>query len=131
MFSFQPKVSKLIQKLYILAAQNSSRSLVVRWSVGLSGYVCEIVPFWESNGTKIYLPLNLCDSSDISDSNDSSDSCDSSDRSDSSNSSDQKWHFFYKLFFQKKSVKISKNQIVMKLKNSNCDETQKQKLWWN
>ena len=25
----------------------------------------------------------------------------------------------------------SKTQIVMKLQNSNCDETQKLKLWWN
>ena len=24
-----------------------------------------------------------------------------------------------------------KNQIVMKPKNSNCDETKKIKLWWN
>ena len=26
---------------------------------------------------------------------------------------------------------IEKNQIVMKCKNSKCDETQKPKLWWN
>ena len=25
----------------------------------------------------------------------------------------------------------SKTQIVIKLKNSNCDATQKRKLWWN
>ena len=68
--------------------------------------------------TKTYLPSNLCDSSDSSDSNDSSDSCDSSDRSDSSDSSEQKGHFLFTNYFsRKKSLKISKNQIVLKLKN--------------
>ena len=33
----------------------------------------------------------------------------------------QKLHFWWN----------SKTQVVMKLKNSNCDETQKLKLWWN
>ena len=86
--------------------------------------------------TKTYLPSNLwdrSDSSDSNDSNDSSDSCDSSDKSDSrdssesSDSSDQKRK---KTIFppQKKSLKNSKTEIVMKLKNSNCDENQKLKL---
>ena len=73
---------------------------------------------------KTYLSSNLYDSSDCSESSDGSD------RSD-----------FYvcsqKNFFQqkktqknvtKKSQKISKSQIVIKLKNQNCDETQNFKL---
>ena len=28
-------------------------------------------------------------------------------------------------------MKLKKAHIVMKLKNSNCDESQKLKLWWN
>ena len=90
--------------------------------------------------TKTYLPCNLCDSSDnsdssdiseISDSSDSSDISDSSDSSDlsdscdSSDSSDQKKKTFS---LHKKIYQKSKTQIVMKLKNSNCDETQKLKL---
>ena len=42
--------------------------------------------------------------------------------------------FFTKKFHQKTQQPIlwwhSKNQIGMKLKNSNCDETQKYKMWW-
>ena len=55
---------------------------------------------------KNYLPVYLWDSSDSSDSNDSSDSSDNSDCSDSSDSSNSS-------------------------ENSNCDETQKLKLWQN
>ena len=92
--------------------------------------------------TKTYLPSNLCDSSD---SGDNSDSCDSSDSNDSIDSSDQKTFFppclFFKIlfftfffvyfFFIKKYItNYLKTQIVMKLKNSNCDETQKLK-WSN
>ena len=79
--------------------------------------------------TKNYLPSNLCDSSDGNDSSYSSDSGDSSDSShsidisDSSESSDKKKTCSPKKcsFFH---LKISKTHIVMKVKNSNCDETQ-------
>ena len=102
--------------------------------------------------TKTYLPSNLCNSSDGSDSSDSSDgsdSCDSSDSSDSSDGSDQKTFFNNKPFFSHKKklffsyifflIKVilftkkcflnSKAQIVLQLKKSNCDDTQKLKLW--
>ena len=107
-----------------------------------------------------------CDSSDSNDSSDSSDSSNSSDSSDSQKkivtklkkkkimtklkkNSDQTKKIQKKLsfFFIKKncltkSPKLqlrwnSKTQIVMKLKNSNCDQTQivmkpkKLILWWN
>ena len=90
--------------------------------------------------------FDSCDSSDSSDNSDISDSSDSSDRSDisvSSDNSEQTTFFTRKLFFtQKNKKKIKKNdketfialkdvktQMVMKLKNSNCDESQKLKLW--
>ena len=60
--------------------------------------------------TKTYLPSNICDSSDSSDSSDTSDS-----------------FFFIKPKFHQKT----QTQIVMKLNKSNCDVTQKIKLWWN
>ena len=78
------------------------------------------------------------DSSEVSDSCDGSDSCNSCDRSDSSDSSDNsdKLNFPKKLFqlncltkinhtknFTQKITKNSKTSIVMKLNNSNCDET--------
>ena len=76
---------------------------------------------------KTNLSTYLWDSSDGSDSSDSShnsysnDSSDISDSSDSSESSD--------------SSNITDQQIYIKivinLKNSNCDETHKLKLWWN
>ena len=72
--------------------------------------------------TKTYLPSNLCDSSD------SSDTCNSSD------SSYRKKNFNNKTFFLQfflKQQNLTKNQIVMKLKNSNCDKTLKLQLWWN
>ena len=90
--------------------------------------------------TKTYLPSNLYDNSDNRDSSDSFDSSDSSESGDSSDSSDpKKWptNFFHRkkklLFFYKKkcSLKNSKTQIVIKLKNSNCDKTQKLELWLN
>jgi hypothetical protein len=73
-------------------------------------------------------------------------SCDSRDSNDSSDSSDQTksfpkknsfyifffYNFFY--FFLPKTNFTKKNsttQIVIKLKNSNCDQIQKLKLWWN
>ena len=94
--------------------------------------------------TKTYLPSFICDSSDGSDSSDSSDSSDNSDISDSS---DQKtfttknfFHiktifsqFFFlhlKTFFHKKKSNCdeTQTQILMKLKNSNWDESQELKL---
>ena len=75
-----------------------------------------------------YLPSNLCDSSDGSDSSGSSDS------SDQKTSLAKKTFFFTKkLSSPKKITKTSlnkklKSQIVMKLKNSNCDDNQKLKL---
>ena len=95
--------------------------------------------------TKTYLPYNLCESSDSSDGCDSSNSFESSDGSDSN---DQRTFFhpkkkltqknFFTIFFlHKKNYKLnlttrkiklwwnSKPQMVMKFKNSNCDETQK------
>ena len=72
-----------------LAAQSSSKSLVVCWSVGRSIYhVCEKVTLKYQMVTKTDVSSNLCDSSDGSDSSDSSDSCDNIDSSDSRNSSD-------------------------------------------
>ena len=59
---------------------------------------------------KVYIPTYLWDSSDNSD---SCDSCDSNDSSDSSDSSDNHWI----------------TEIVMKLKSSKCDKTQKLKSW--
>ena len=87
------------------------------------------------------MPSNLCESIDSCDISDSSDSCESSDSSDSSYSSvssdnsdssdsgDRKRfsHFFFLQYFLLKPTKVS-TQIVMKLKYSNCDETQKLKL---
>ena len=92
--------------------------------------------------TKTYLPSNLGDSSDSSDSSDSRDSSDSSKQKSLKKklfspkklpfSQKKIFCFTYKnikLFSQKKiSPKYLKTQIVMKLKNSNCDETQKLKL---
>ena len=89
--------------------------------------------------TKTYLRSNLCESSD------SCDSCYSSEGSDSSDSgdkSDQTTFFIKKLFAPKENYDerktqlcwYSKTQIVMKLKNSNCDKTEivtKLKLWRN
>ena len=71
-------------KKIFLAAQSSSRSLVVGWfvgwSVGLEGFVkkYQIV-------TKTCLPSYLCYSIDCGDSSDSSDISDSSDSSDQTN----------------------------------------------
>ena len=137
-----------------LAAQMSSRSLVVGrsvgWSVGLSeGFVKQWLIEYQMV-TKAYLPTYLWDSSDSSDSSDSRDSSDSSDSSDSNDSSDSsdrsdQKNFFSQFFFspiiftQKYHQKIqqlklwwnSKSQSVMKLINSNCDETLKLQLWWN
>ena len=105
--------------------------------------------------TKTYLPFNILDGSDGSDDSDSSDSSyssyssdssDSNDSSDSSDSSDKqpcftkknffslsRKHFFFttKLFFTRfiTHQKTQNNQIVKKVKNSNCDETQQLKLW--
>ena len=89
---------------------------------------------------KTYLPSSLCDSSDRSDSSDRCDSSDSRDSSDSSGSSDWKKEKKKNLFSKKKTnfltifflnfsifvlaKKNSTTQIVMKLKDSSCDETQ-------
>ena len=87
--------------------------------------------------TVIYLPIYLCDSSgssdscdscDSSDSSDSSDRCDISDSSDSCDSSERRKKFFPYFSPIKIVTKLKKNQIVTKLKNSNCDKTQKLKL---
>ena len=102
-----------ISSIYIfLAAQSSSRSLVVGVSVCLS--VCRLVcwerfvkklPLEYHMVTKTYLPTYLCDNSDnshCSDSSDSSDSIDSSDcrdSRDSSDSTDQKNLFHNQNFF--------------------------------
>ena len=104
--------------LYFLAAQSSSRSLVVDQSVPPS--FCRSVMFvkkWPLEYKKVfktYLPTYLWDSSDCSnscdscDSRDSSDSCDSSessensessDSNDSSDNSDQKLVSSKKLFY--------------------------------
>ena len=69
--------------------------------------------------------------------------CDSRD-SDSRDSSDQKkihkktfflqclYFYFLHYFSNKKlSAKKSTTQIVIKLQNLNCDQTQKNYLWWN
>ena len=104
--------------------------------------------------TKTYLPSNLCDSSDGSDSSNRSDSCDSSDTSDisdSSDSSDQKKICQKKTFFLTKQLYFNNKNILQiffssqkkvvhqkthnsncdEIRNSNCVETQKLKLWWN
>ena len=94
--------------------------------------VCEKATFRVSNGNlnlpKTYIPTYLCDSSDSSDSGDNSDSSDISDSSDSSDSGDSSdssdntlSHIFFLLL---KIVTKLKNQIMTKLKNSSCDETQ-------
>ena len=82
--------------------------------------------------TKTYLPSNQCDSSDSSDSI----RCDSSESSDRSGSSYQK-NCVIKKILSKKKILLKKNQflfykknkIVIKLKNSKSDETQKLELW--
>ena len=59
-------------------------------------------------------------------------SCDSSDQTKTfpqKNSS----HIFFRIvffFFYQKQIS-PKTQIVVRLKNSNCDQTEKLKLWWN
>ena len=67
-------------------------------------------------------------------------SCNSSDSSDQKKAFPKKnsFHIFFftifpSFFLPKKNFtkKNSNTQIVMKLKNSNCDETQKLKLWKN
>ena len=71
--------------------------------------------------TTTYLPAYLWENSD------------SSDSSDSSNSSDKIKNFTYVFFFNFScplNCDNSKTQIVTKL-NSNCDKTQKRKLWQN
>ena len=84
--------------------------------------------------TKTFLPSNLCDISESSESSENSDSCDNSDISDSSDSSDQNkskktfFKFIFTLFPPKKISPKTQTQIVMKLKNSNCDQIQKLKL---
>ena len=86
--------------------------------------------------TKMYLPIYLRNSSDSSDSFDSCYSCDSSDssdsgdgwdRSDSSDNSDKKNSVT--IFPPLKLWQNSKTQMVTKPNNSNCDKTQKHKLW--
>ena len=80
--------------------------------------------------TKTFLPSNLYDSSDNRDSSDSFDSSDSSESGDSSDSSAPKkspTNFFH---IQKKNFFHNK-MFTKKLKNSNCDKTQKLKLWIN
>ena len=67
-----------------LAAQSSSRSLVVGWSAGLLETFVKKWPLKHEMVTKTFLHSNLCDSSDCSDISNSSDTSDSSDSSDSS-----------------------------------------------
>ena len=81
--------------------------------------------------TKTYRPYNLCDSSD---SNDSCDSIDNVTVVTKKNFTQKKLYFqknFLTFLICKKNIspKNSKAQIVMKLKNSNCDETQRLKLY--
>ena len=95
-----------------LAAQSSSRRLVVSRSVGPSvGWSVTLVkklPVEYQMVTKTYLPSYLCNSSDSSDSSDSCYSSDSSessynsDSSDSRDSSNQKNLFTKLLFFHQK-----------------------------
>ena len=130
----------------VLAAQSSSKSLVVGWLVRLS---VTLVKKWRLEYqivTKTHLPSNLCDSSgssdscDSSDSSDSSDSIDSSGSSDSSDSSDsidrRKTFFFFftktYFFFSIKRIYPKKSTpIAMKINNSNYYEIYKLKLWQN
>ena len=74
---------------------------------------------------KTYPPTYLWDSSDSSDSRFSSDSSDSSDRSDSSDSSDQRTFFTQKITKNVFFYIFFKLLFTKKLKNSNCNETQK------
>ena len=130
------------QNLFQLPRAALEVQLSVPWSVGWSfrpsvTFVKQF-SFDTLKITKSYIPSNLCDSSDSSDrcdscdSSDRSDSCDSSDVSDSSDSSDGSdksdkrnktfffiIFFFIQLFLQKKKFH-QKNQLLMKLKNSNC-----------
>ena len=80
------------QSFIFVAAQSSSRRLVVCQSVGPSVCLSETFvkkwPLEYQMVTKTYLPSNLCDSSDSSDSSGSCDSSDSSDSSDTSERSD-------------------------------------------
>ena len=73
----------------VLAAQSSSRGLVVGPSVGLLIGLLDTFmknwPFEYQMVSKTYLPSNLCDISYSGDSSDSSDSCDCSDSSHSPN----------------------------------------------
>ena len=106
---------------------------LVCWLVCLSVQkVCEKVTFRVSNGNltlpKTYLLTYLCDSSDSSDNIYSSDSSDSNDSSDSSDSSDQKFSYFPPPLKLQQNLKT---KIVTKLWNSNCDKTQKLKMWKN
>ena len=81
--------------------------------------------------TEAYLPIYLCDSSDIGDCNYSYDSCDSSDislsrdGSDRSGSSDKIIRFFC---LPQNCFKNSNGDKNYKLKNTNCHKTQKLKL---
>ena len=73
-----------------LAAQSSSRSLVVSWLVCRSNHwsLWKKWPLEYQKVIKTYRPTYLWDSGDISDSCDRCDSCDSCDSSESSDSSD-------------------------------------------
>ena len=93
--------------------------------------------------TKTYLPFNLCDSSESSDTYDSSDSSDSGDSSDKKKLfklifflqktlfSQQNFvlekNFFFTIFFYNFLFTTTK-KFTKKIKNSNCDKTQKFKL---
>ena len=109
-----------------LSAQSSSRSLVVGRLVGLSVIFVKRWPLGYQKVIRTCLPTFLWDSSDSSD------------------SSDQEtlfagilflqFFFFIFIFFLPRNFFHKKNwktQMVIKLKNSNFDETQKLILWWN
>ena len=86
----------------------------------------EKLPFEYQMVTKTYLPSNLCDSSDSSDSSNSNNQKKISEKLFS-----PKYFFSSKIIFfftEKTCFCKKKSQILIKLKYSNCDETQKLKL---
>ena len=117
-----PYADRFIVSCRFLAAQSSSRCLVVRRSVGPLVTFVKKLPLEHQMVTKTYLPYNLYDSSDSSDSSESYDSSDSSDSSDScyssdsSDSSDQK-QICSPIFFVDKYIFFTKKTGFHKI---NC-----------
>ena len=96
------KIYFWIFAVLFLAAQSSSRRLVVRRLVGRSETFLKKWPLEYQMVTETYLYYNLCASCD------SSDSSDSSDISDSSNSSDQKTCVKKNILYQKLVLLLKK-----------------------